>query len=93
MKYFNCLDCNHFGDSCYDCERFLHQFNKYNTNFKDNIESYNFPSLTSIPDSCCGCPNHPSNGGNGFCHCILGQYNITWEDKKCILLPVLRKYP
>ena len=35
---------------------------------------YNFINKN---DSCRGCPNHPSNGGNGFCHCILGQYNIT----------------
>ena len=25
-----------------------------------------------IPDSCKNCPNHPSNGGSGICHCILG---------------------
>ena len=26
-----------------------------------------------VPDSCMRCPNRPSNGGSGICHCILGQ--------------------
>jgi len=25
-----------------------------------------------IPTACRSCPNHPSNGGSGICHCILG---------------------
>lgn len=25
------------------------------------------------PSPCDRCPNHPKNGGNGICHCILGQ--------------------
>lgn len=33
--------------------------------------------ITAIPESCRNCPNHPSNGGSGFCNCILGQFNIT----------------
>ena len=28
--------------------------------------------LGEIPAACMGCPNHPSNGGSGICHCILG---------------------
>lgn len=24
-------------------------------------------------DPCKNCPNHPSNGGSGICHCILGN--------------------
>lgn len=27
---------------------------------------------TFIPDGCKKCSNHPSNGGSGICHCILG---------------------
>ena len=34
-------------------------------------------SLSEIPDSCKNCPNHPSNGGSGFCNCTLGQPKIT----------------
>ena len=30
-----------------------------------------------IPEACKYCPTHPSNGGTGFCHCILGQPKIT----------------
>ena len=26
----------------------------------------------SIPAPCRDCSNHPSNGGSGVCHCILG---------------------
>lgn len=33
---------------------------------------------TDIPVSCRGCPNHPSNGGSGICHCILGGSQITY---------------
>ena len=39
------------------------------------------PSWTkTIPNACVSCPNHPSNGGSGICHCILGSQNqITWS--------------
>ena len=30
----------------------------------------------SIPDACKYCSNHPSNGGSGICHCILGNQVI-----------------
>ena len=30
-----------------------------------------------IPNSCKNCPNHPSNGGSGFCNCTLGQIPVT----------------
>lgn len=33
--------------------------------------------LTDIPPSCIHCSNHPSNGGSGVCHCILGDWNST----------------
>ena len=26
-----------------------------------------------IPENCKNCSNHPSNGGSGICHCILGE--------------------
>ncbi len=28
-----------------------------------------------IPEPCKTCSNHPSNGGSGICHCILGTPN------------------
>ena len=31
-----------------------------------------------MPDACCGCSNHPSNGGSGVCHCTLGS-PIVWS--------------
>lgn len=30
-----------------------------------NVNSY-------VTEPCKNCPNHPSNGGSGICHCILG---------------------
>ena len=30
-------------------------------------------SYTGIPTACRHCMNHPSNGGSGICHCILGS--------------------
>lgn len=30
------------------------------------------PSSSGIPESCRTCSNHPSNGGSGICHCIMG---------------------
>lgn len=29
-------------------------------------------TLSDIPDACKNCTNHPSNGGTGICHCIMG---------------------
>lgn len=29
-----------------------------------------------MPDACRYCPNHPSNGGSGICHCVLGTPTI-----------------
>ena len=31
----------------------------------------------SAPNPCRNCPNHPSNGGSGVCHCILGNMSVT----------------
>ena len=33
-------------------------------------------TISYIPDPCKGCSNHPSNGGSGICHCILGNQII-----------------
>lgn len=31
----------------------------------------------SIPLACRSCSNHPSNGGSGICHCIMGLNQVT----------------
>lgn len=31
-----------------------------------------------IPPACVNCSNHPSNGGSGICHCILGSPGVTY---------------
>lgn len=33
--------------------------------------------INATPLNCQQCPNHPSNGGSGICHCILGTPKIT----------------
>lgn len=51
--------------------------------FNSKIEEYNNNPLYSdsltIPNSdvCKSCTNHPSNGGSGICHCILGIPTLT----------------
>ena len=39
--------------------------------------SSSYLSKINIPDFCKNCSNHPSNGGSGMCHRILGQPKIT----------------
>ena len=33
-------------------------------------------NVNDIPAGCRNCPNHPSNGGSGICHCIIGTQPI-----------------
>ena len=38
-----------------------------------NIKKY-VPKLEFyVATPCTYCPNHPSNGGNGICHCVKGN--------------------
>lgn len=30
-------------------------------------------TMNDVPENCRYCKNHPSNGGTGICHCILGN--------------------
>lgn len=32
----------------------------------------------NTPEACKTCSNHPSNGGSGICHCILGQRPVMY---------------
>lgn len=29
-------------------------------------------AIDGVPNACRTCSNHPSNGGSGICHCIMG---------------------
>ena len=50
----------------------------------DSIGEINIPKITYldpienffVPDVCRNCPNHPSNGGTGMCHCVLGTQTV-----------------
>lgn len=72
MKLYSCSDCTHTEDTCENCAR-------YQMYFKTNFNKYNplwtyqdIQTITNIPLACRNCSNHPSNGGSGICHCILG---------------------
>lgn len=41
------------------------------------VEEHRFRVWDSIPPSCVGCSNHPSNGGTGICNCVLGDWSVT----------------
>ena len=47
----------------------------------EDIKGYSYTAmeqaLMEIPSACKSCSNHPSNGGSGICHCILGAPVIT----------------
>lgn len=34
---------------------------------------------TTIPEACKNCSNHPSNGGDGICNCVLGITPISYD--------------
>ena len=40
---------------------------------QNNKQLLNF---SDIPAGCRNCPNHPSNGGSGICHCTIGTMPI-----------------
>ena len=70
MKQYNCPDCMVVEDSCDGCQRAASiPSNKIESPITDwwlkkDLWSY-------IPSCCRNCPNHPSNGGSGICHCTL----------------------
>ena len=37
---------------------------------------FDFDKIGGIPAPCIHCPNHPSNGGTGICHCTLGTAKL-----------------
>lgn len=37
-----------------------------------------YTTCDNIPEACKNCSNHPSNGGSGICHCILGQRPVMY---------------
>ena len=41
------------------------------------IEYLTTPFTNTIPMACRTCPKHPSNGGDGICHCTLGSQGTT----------------
>ena len=58
--------------------------------YKPTAPSIYWPN-NYIPEACRSCANHPSNGGTGICHCILGSPSITsgvvWREEDLNLQP------
>ena len=50
---------------------------KVNLNQPIYINELKTKSWSNIPPGCRHCSNHPSNGGSGICHCIIGIQTIT----------------
>lgn len=67
MKQYNCPDCQLNVTDCTGCPR----VKNIQTNVFDQNTYKNYLK-TTIPNACKSCPNHPSNGGDGICNCILG---------------------
>jgi hypothetical protein len=78
MKEYNCPDCER-TDSCEGCQRVLLKgIVTVSTNdFGVRLYKFGYLDITSVPDSCKACSNHPVNGGSGICHCILGLATIN----------------
>lgn len=45
--------------------------------YKPTAPTIYWTQSSNMPDTCLTCPNHPSNGGTGICHCTLGTPKIT----------------
>ena len=80
MKQYNCPDCTLQCDSCIGCPR-VRDLPSNNVETLPNEVS--LLDYINAPDCCKNCPNHPSNGGSGICHCTLPylqtpiKYEIT----------------
>ena len=49
----------------------------YGYGWNSNGETFYIPP--HIPKACKNCSNHPSNGGDGICNCILGITPISYD--------------
>ena len=49
----------------------------------NEVYQYKIPNVFPIQDACRNCPNHPSNGGTGICHCTLGSPSVTCNSTDC----------
>ena len=82
MKEYSCPDCSINTNSCDGCPR-VNSYTTTTTTTNIDIDWSGFKihstgGFHNIPDPCKGCLNHPSNGGDGICWCVLGSYHITY---------------
>lgn len=75
LVLYECSDCGYFWYAkddknisiCPKCQNKVHEY------IYTNIPKWD---TNAIPLACRSCNNHPSNGGSGICHCILGNSTI-----------------
>lgn len=89
MKLYNCPDCTHTEDNCKNCSRYqmYHRTNLDECNLWWSYQNFDTLTFTDIPPACQKCPNHPSNGGNGNCNCMLSGCDFTYSvgrDSQCL---------
>ena len=77
MREYNCPDCQ--STDCTGCHRTLfRETNLPNIPIVDPFLRTAISTADYIPPACRGCANHPSNGGSGICHCILGNQQVYY---------------
>lgn len=77
--------CDHFWECCGVDTKYWHYRCKYCGEHRKEL-IYHTKSIDAfkpdtiwegIPEACRYCSNHPSNGGSGICHCILGLSQVA----------------
>ena len=81
----NCDNCIHFRWYYDLCKKFgievdgreVHDCFEEKTNERrqSSMEKFNH-EVPTLSTPCRYCANHPSNGGNGICHCTLGTLEV-----------------
>ena len=55
------------------------QDNPFKPPYIFDIRKWMYPHYDDVPENCRYCSNHPSNGGSGICHCILGTSPVMCD--------------
>ena len=67
-----------FNNKEIDIKDLYNELQSLNNKLDFIINQSKINEISNIPPTCRECPNHPSNGGSGICHCILGNPQITY---------------
>lgn len=70
-------DINDLNKSLDEISESIHKTSEEIKRINKEIEELSISNNQLVPRPCRSCPSHPSNGGSGICHCILGCPTIT----------------